>query len=104
MGYLWSSYAVNSGMRAEPLVSPHPEYVALSADGESRHAAYRGLFDEQFDAALLATIRDAINGGYPLASDTFKTAVLTPLGSRTERGKPGPRAHHPRRPTAQSLS
>src|SRR2546428_2248197 len=37
-GYLWSSYAVNSGMRSDPLVSPHPEFVALSADAKSRHA------------------------------------------------------------------
>jgi putative transposase len=95
MGYLWSSYAANSGMRADPLVYPHPEYLALSADSGSRHAAYRRLCEEQFDAGLLATIRDATNGGYPLASDTFKAAVLTPLGSRTERGKPGPRARSP---------
>ena len=95
VGYLWSSYAVNSGMRTDPLVSPHPEYLALAGDGDSRYSAYRHLFDGQFDAGLLATIRDAVNGGYPLASEAFKSTVLAPRGWRTDRGKPGPRAKSP---------
>ena len=91
-GYLWSSYAVNSGMRSDPLVSPHAEFVALAADAEKRHAAYRGLFEQQFDASLQDVIRKATNGGYPLASDAFKTTVLARLGWKIEPGKPGPRA------------
>jgi putative transposase len=91
-GYLWSSYAINSGMRSDPFVSAHSEFVALSADLKSRHAAYRGLFEQHFDTDLLEAIRDAINGGYPLASESFKSTVLAPLGWKTEPGKPGPRA------------
>jgi len=89
--YAWSSYATNSGRRRDPLVSPHAEFEALGDQAERRHAAYRGLFAEEIDEALLQTIRDATNGGYPLASDPFKSAVLAPLGWRLRPRKPGPR-------------
>lgn len=94
-GYLWSSHAANSGMRADPLVKPHCEYLALAADNPSRHAAYRGLFEPPFEQNLLGSIRDATNGGYPLASDSFKSRMIAPPGCRTERGKPGPRVEAP---------
>jgi putative transposase len=95
-GYLWSSYAVNSGMRSDPLITPHPEYVAIATEPGSRYSAYRGLFDERLDPALQQAIRDATNVGYPLASDVFKAAVLAPLGWKMEPGKPGPRAMSPK--------
>jgi len=94
-GYLWSSYAVNSGMRSDPLVSYHAEYVALASDEERRHSAYRGLFEQRLEPGLQKAIRDATNGGYPLASDTFKHTVLAPLGYRTEPGQPGRPAKSP---------
>ena len=95
-GYLWSSYAVNSGARSDPFVSAHPELTALAMDSQNRHAAYRGLFQTQMDEALLEAIRDATNGDYPLASESFKTSVLAPTGWRTGPGKPGRRPNsHP---------
>jgi len=94
-GYLWSSYAVNSGMRSDPLISFHPEYVALAADPSKRHAAYRGLFEQRLPPQLLQEIRDATNGGYPLASEVFKRTVLEPQGYRTEPGQAGRPAKSP---------
>jgi putative transposase len=93
--YLWSSHAVNSGMRCDPLIAPHPEFVALAADASSRHASYRGLFEHQLDETLQNAIRDSTNGGYPLASDAFITTVIAPLGVKLEPSKPGPRALSP---------
>jgi putative transposase len=90
-GYLWSSYAVNSGGRSDPFVAPHAEFTALALDSQNRHAAYRALFQTQMEEALLETIRDATNGDHPLASESFKTAVLAPMGWRTGPGKPGRR-------------
>ena len=95
IGYLWSSYAVNSGMRSDPLITPHPEYAALANEPESRCAAYRRLFEERLDPAVQQAIRDATNSGYPLASETFKATVLAPLGWKVEPAKPGPRALSP---------
>lgn len=92
-GYLWSSFAVNCGARSDPLVTPHEAFAALAADGPKRHVAYRALFDTELDDPLLGAIRDATNGGYPLASDSFKSEVLTPAGARTAPGKPGPRGN-----------
>lgn len=89
--YAWSSYAANSGLRADPRLTPHAEFEALAQERESRHAAYRELLAEEIDQPLLRTIRDATNAGYPLASDTFKTSVLLPLGWKLRPGKPGPR-------------
>jgi putative transposase len=91
LAYRWSSYAANSGTRGDPLVTPHAEYLALSVSGEARHAAYRGLFQHEQESSMVAAIREATNGGYPLASDAFKAGVLAPLGARTARGKPGPK-------------
>jgi putative transposase len=87
----WSSYAANSGARADPFLSPHAEFLALSSSGE-QSSSYRGLFEEDIDAPLLQAIRDATNGGYALASEAFKTGVIEPLGWKTAPGRPGPRA------------
>ena len=95
-GYLWSSYAVNSGMRSDPLIAPHAEYVAIATEAQSRAAAYRALCEEPVDAPLQQAIREATNAGYPLASDAFKTTVLAPRGWKLEPDKPGPRAMSPR--------
>lgn len=89
--YPWSSYPVNSGARSDPHVAPHPEFDALGSERDVRHRAYRGLFEQELDEPLLAAIRDATNTGYPLASDTFKSRVLEPLGWKTAPAKPGPR-------------
>jgi putative transposase len=94
-GYLWSSHAANTGMRSDPLLTPHPDIEALGLDPAQRYAAYRRLFDESLDAVLVQNIRDATNAGYPLASDAFKASVLEPLGWKMEPGKPGPRALSP---------
>lgn len=89
--YRWSSHAANSGMRRDPLVTPHAEYLALSAGDEARYAAYRRFFEHEHEPELVAAIRNATNGGYPLAGDAFKASVLAPLGARTGPGKRGPK-------------
>jgi putative transposase len=93
--YLWSSYAVNSGMRSDPLISSHAEYIALATDSHLRQAAYRGLFDQRLEPGLQKAIREATNAGYPLASDGFKRNVLEPNGLRIEPGQAGRPAKSP---------
>jgi putative transposase len=93
--YAWSSHAANSGTRPDPLVQPHCEFLALGSDALSRQVAYGGLFEQTLEDSVMRSIRDATNGGYPLASDSFKSRVIAPLGCRTERGKPGPRVATP---------
>jgi putative transposase len=94
-GYLWSTHAMNSGMRYDPWVSPHAAFEELASDAQKRHAAYRRLSGERLDTLLQQAIRESTNTGYPLASDAFKANVLAPRGWKLEHGKPGPRAMCP---------
>jgi putative transposase len=93
--YLWSSHAVNSGRRSDPLIAPHPEFQALATEEEKRSTHYRALCEESLAAPLQQAIRDATNTGYPLASDAFKATVLAPRGWKLGPNKPGPRAMSP---------
>ena len=88
--YRWSSYAGNSGAADNKLLTPHPEYLALAQMPEARAAAYRALFDSRQKAELIAAIREATLGGYPLVGRAL-TAQLLAEGLRIEPGKPGPK-------------
>lgn len=94
-GYPWSSHAANVGLRADPLVTHNEAYLALGAEAAVRHAAYRGLFEQDMEGDLLKSIRTATDGGFPFASEAFKSALVLPRGCRLERGKPGPRVETP---------
>lgn len=87
--YPWSSYAANTGMRADRLVTPNPEYLALGNAAESRHAAYARMVDDGIEPSLLKEIREAESTGYPLASDAFKAELALRLGRKIEPGRPG---------------
>jgi len=88
--YKWSSYAANAGMRADPLVVPHAEYVAISAYPERRQVAYRELVQEGDAPSFLDHIRSATNGGHGLVGEHVKTQVAV-TGRSLERRAPGPR-------------
>jgi putative transposase len=81
--YRWSSHNGNAGLGENKLLSPHPEYLALS------HDAYQGLFTKGDDPAFLAVIREATNGGFPLLGEQLK-AQIAATGRRLEPRKPGP--------------
>lgn len=87
--YRWSSYSANCGATQDALVTPHAELMALS------HSAYAGWVAEGVDDRSLGEIRDALNGGYPFASDSFKSAVHASTGKKTTPGRPGRRAKAP---------
>jgi putative transposase len=86
VAYPWSSHAHNVGVRADPMIRPHTEFSALA---ERPHSVYRALVAEPLGDALLRSIREATEGGYPLVSEAFKQLVMSPLGVRTGPGKPG---------------
>jgi putative transposase len=84
--YPWSSHAANTARQADSLVRPHRDLIAFTC------TAYRRLFDQDFDPVMLRAIREATNGGYPLASEAFKSSIIARLGRRMAPGKPGRRA------------
>ena len=67
--YTWSSYRANALGRDDRIVNPHAEYLALGLDAEARRKAYAALFDDALDPSLVADIRAATRGGYPMGSD-----------------------------------
>jgi putative transposase len=87
--YPWSSYAGNSGLREDELLTPHAEYVALATDRGLRLEAYRALFGGD-NRSYVNAIRSATNAGYPLVGETLR-ARLEAAGHRVgprRRGRP----------------
>jgi putative transposase len=86
----WSSYAGNAALREDPLLTPHPEYLALGLNDASRQRAYEQLVSTADDDGFLRSVRDATDGGFPLVGEDLKTR-LEQAGARLEPSKPGPR-------------
>lgn len=89
--YPWSSHMGNAGFGANRMLTPHIEYVALSEDPIRRRHAYRGLFEDAIEPAILGEIRSATLGGYPLVSDGFKAGLASTVGRKIDRQRRGRR-------------
>lgn len=76
----WSSHAANASGNLEPLLTPHPEYLALGSDRATRAAAYRALFAEALPDARVAEIRDYLRQQRALGSDRFRAWVEARTG------------------------
>lgn len=59
--YRWSSFGVNARGVTDPLVTPHPSYLALATDPALRYRNYVGLFGSA-DDHLAHAIRNATSG------------------------------------------
>ncbi len=89
--YPWSSYRHNALGAAEALLTPHETYSALGATAAERQAAYRALFAEGLDAALIDTLRDATQRGWAPAATGF--ANRSKSRSAVPPAPPGAAAH-----------
>lgn len=89
--YKWSSYEGNAGQTEDPLLTPHGELLALGEAVTPRRAAYRRLFAESDDPDILAEVRDATNGGFPLLGPELKARVAASVDRPLERRRRGPR-------------
>ncbi|HET9734245.1 MAG TPA: transposase [Burkholderiales bacterium] len=87
--YPWSSYHANAGLRLDPLVTPHPEYLSLSEDPARRQRAYRELVEGMLAQDDLTRIREAAQNGMPLGGEAFKARIEIGLGRRVGRIRPG---------------
>ena len=67
--YEWSSYRINAGLRSDPMIEAHAEYLALGLELQARLKAYVGLLDQALEPSLATAIRKATNAGYPLGSE-----------------------------------
>jgi putative transposase len=71
------------------LITPHLQYLGLSANSEERLNNYEGLIVEKFDENELSAIRGAKNGNYVLGNTLFQKEIEIALGRRTRPGRPG---------------
>jgi putative transposase len=89
--YPWSSYPHHAGVRSDPIVSDHSLYWALGNTPFQREAAYtemvqQGLSDDEF-----RHIDQAVQKGWPLATDAFKAELERKTKRRilpAKRGRP----------------
>jgi putative transposase len=73
------------------LVTPHPLYLALASDGDTRRATYRALFQSALADAPLAELRMVLNQDQPIGNDRFYPKIEATTGQRRElrkRGRP----------------
>jgi putative transposase len=66
--YRWSSHRANLAGAADPLLTPHPAYLGLSEDADSRRRRYGELFAAALEPELLEEIRRAARGGCALGT------------------------------------
>jgi putative transposase len=91
----WSSYRGNAEGAADPLLTPHEEYLQLGTTDAERHRAYAELFASELAPEDLAEIREAASGGFVLGDKGFRDALAVSLGRRVARGSPGRPARQP---------
>ena len=83
--YRWSSYKHNGEAKPDPVITPHPLYAALADTPEGRAEAYRAMFEGVLSETTLAAIRDTVNTGKPLGSESFTTFVNRHAGQLAAR-------------------
>jgi len=92
-GYAWSSCRANTTEHHDPLITPHPAYLALGKDAPGRQATYRDLLVETLSEESLAEIRIYLQQQRALGTDRFRELVQAKL-QRFAGVRP---AHRPRK-------
>ena len=87
--YRWSSYGANAGGSADPLLTPHPTYLALGEDDAGRGRAYRALFQESLQAETIEHIRLSGHSGRALGDATFRRRMAQLSGHDETPRRPG---------------
>jgi len=78
--YRWSSHHALAFGDADPLVSPHPEYLALSVDSTLRQQHYRMMVMDAVDVEDMHTIRRHLQCQHPYGTDRFKLMIEAQFG------------------------
>jgi putative transposase len=87
--YRWSSYAANAQGQRDPIVKPHPLYLALGGSADKRQKAYRELFRQHMGNQLLHEIRQALNHEIVLGCSYFKDRMEGLTNRQARLGQPG---------------
>ena len=84
--YRWSSHAANASGIPDPLVHPHPNYIALGATDTARQENYRALVRQVLSDDDLQAIRLHLQRQHALGSNRFRVAIEAQLGRRAGPG------------------
>jgi len=87
--YPWSSYAHQTGIRHDPLITPHSLYWALGNTPFSREAAYRAVVEAGLGSEQVSNFTQATLKGWALGGDVFVRDLQERTGRRVARQKPG---------------
>jgi REP-associated tyrosine transposase len=87
--YRWSSYGANALGAPDPVIRAHPNYLALSKDATTRHAAYRTLVAGAMSEQDLHAIRLHLQRQHALGPDRFRASIEAQLGRRAGPAKIG---------------
>lgn len=87
--YRWSSVRGNLALVADPILTPHPTFLALAADDSARAAAYRAWLYDVLDAAELDAIRAHLRQERALGDLRFQAMVEKVLGRPVRLQPPG---------------
>jgi putative transposase len=91
--YSWSSCAANTCARTNPLLTPHPAYLALGPTAEHCATAYKVLLADALPDDQVTEIRAYLQQQRALGRDSFRAMVE----ARTARFAGIRPAHRPRR-------
>jgi putative transposase len=89
--FAWSSYHANCEARQDPLITPHPLYLQLGHDQETRCRTYRDLFVTHLEPETLNESRHSTRQELVISSGPFKRQIERMLNRQTEarpRGRP----------------
>lgn len=87
--YPWSSFRCNALGLANELVTPHPVYMALSADEVARRDVYHALFRHRLSAQVRQEIAERLSANQMLGGSSFKDRVESALGHTVGHIRPG---------------
>jgi putative transposase len=83
--YLWSSFGTNAIGSCSTLITSHERYLALGNTESERRATYLDMFGTAPCEDELRRIREAINGGFAIGSESFIAQLETAMGRRASR-------------------
>ena len=78
--YRWSSHLHNAQGAPDPLLTPHPDYLALGCSPDERRRAYRQWCTATVHPNELAVIREHTQRQHAFGSDHFRARVEAALG------------------------
>ncbi len=82
--YPWSSVHANIGTRADPLVTPHPSFLAMARTQEERRAAYRHHLRDGVNEEDITAIRAHLQQERALGNLRFQAMVAKTLNRTVE--------------------